>query len=861
VSVQDARQLLIDWANDQQHWARSIVRDVLVTRQPLSDQAMDEAYENCLLERDLREGKPPEVPKLSLSGDGDEATERLTIRAIRDVENVNRLASGQEIIFNPRLTVLFGENATGKSGYVRVLKRVAAVRAAEEILPDIGASSPSGPPKATLDFRIGSTDDRLQWSGEAGARPFTRISIFDTRAMAFHVDEDLTYVYTPRDLALFQYVHQGIGGVRERLERARDQARPSGNPFLPRLKQGSTVYAKVESLSPATDLAQLEAIAEVHPDEESQLTLLRDTVEALRPQVVQSRLELARSDRDLYNSILSTAQSVRDVEWSAYNRAIQDAQAAEARYADATETAFAGVDIPGVLSDTWRKFIAAADEYVNDLGSVGYPATDEKCIYCRQDLGDAAVELIHKYRAYANNELKVAIEQARGEAQSAVRGVTGLRVPALADRLLQKREAAGNGGGTAPLLVVEASLQFLESFAPVAVAIDAGAPIDNAGGVVEQAARVAELAEAARGDAESLVASLQTQGAEREREFTEQSSHLRELEDRLTLKELLPALKNHVVNQQWAQRADTIIRDRFPPLLRSLTAQSKVASEDLLNQDFERLFREECAALRAPEVRLQFPGRRGEAARRKTLAADQRLSDVLSEGEQKVIALADFLAEAAIRTGSAPILFDDPVNSLDYVRLDYIVDRLTELSHEHQVIVFTHNIWFATALLAKFEKTPPECSYFNVDRAEDGHAGVITGGTHPRWDTPQRLRPRINELIQNAESVSGEAQQALIESAYSRLRSWCEVVTEQDLFKSVTQRYRPNIMMTKLPEVRADRLAPAIEVISRIFEKACRVTDAHSQPLETLGAQPTLQDLKDDWKEAQDARAAYVDAD
>ena len=66
-------------------------------------------------------------------------------------------------------------------------------------------------------------------------------------------------------------------------------------------------------------------------------------------------------------------------------------------------------------------------------------------------------------------------------------------------------------------------------------------------------------------------------------------------------------------------------------------------------------------------------------------------------------------------------------------------------------------------------------------------------------------------------------------------------------------------MMTKLLDVRVDRLAAAIDVISRVFKKACRVTDAHSQPLETLGSQPTLQDLKNDWKEAQEARSAYLD--
>ena len=539
----------------------------------------------------------------------------------------------------------------------------------------------------------------------------------------------------------------------------------------------------------------------------------------------------------------------------AYNESAEKARVADQVYLDATQTAFAGSDIPGVLADAWRDLLAAGEAYLDDLGRPDYPQADDKCIYCRQDLGQTALGLVRKYRDYSNNALKIALDEARAEVRTAGAGVSNVETAPLLVRLEKKISTAPAG---APALnVVGTGVAFLGLLATVVDPVRAG-QCTEPGDLAARAIDVCDLAHKERQETAALISSLQKQGEDRERELGEKSTQLRNLEDRLALRDILPQIRTHVENAKWAQRADTIIRERFPPLLRSLTAQSKVASEDLLNQDFERIFRQESEALRAPEVRLAFPGRSGEAARRKSLAADHRLSDVLSEGEQKVIALSDFLAEAAIRGASGPILFDDPVNSLDYRRLEYIAKRLYDLSAEDQVIVFTHNIWFATALLSKFDKHPVDCSYFNVDRAENGLAGIITGGNHPRWDTPAKLRSRINELIQNAQKVTGEAQQALIESAYSRLRSWCEVVTEHDLLAGVTQRYQPNVMMTKLNNVRVDRLTAAIDVISRIFEKACRVTDAHSQPLETLGLQPTLQDFKDDWKEAQTARSAYI---
>jgi hypothetical protein len=69
--------------------------------------------------------------------------------------------------------------------------------------------------------------------------------------------------------------------------------------------------------------------------------------------------------------------------------------------------------------------------------------------------------------------------------------------------------------------------------------------------------------------------------------------------------------------------------------LRGLTDLTKEASDQLINENFEGLFGEECQALRAPTLKIQFVGREGRPQRRKTLSADHKPSLVLSEGEQK----------------------------------------------------------------------------------------------------------------------------------------------------------------------------------------------------------------------------------
>jgi hypothetical protein len=185
-----------------------------------------------------------------------------------------------------------------------------------------------------------------------------------------------------------------------------------------------------------------------------------------------------------------------------------------------------------------------------------------------------------------------------------------------------------------------------------------------------------------------------------------------------------------------------------------------------------------------------------------------------------------------------------------------VVNRMVLLSETRQVIVFTHNIWFTTELLARFEKRPQDCFYYDVAR-DDAKIGIVSKGTHPRSDTYSNLRGRINTLIQSAGNSSGEPQSAMIEKAYELIRNICEVIVEQDLLQGVTQRHQSMVRMTMLPKINFSGLAGAVTAIYPIYEDCCRYIASHSQPIETLNVRPSLEILKTDWNRVQKARDAY----
>ena len=846
--------LLIGWANKQDAWVRYIVGEVLASKQYLDSPVLDKAYNYLLVEKELKDGPSPRVPQLTVSGEQEEGVQTLQLLRLGDLDGVNALTTGQEVVFHSRLTLLFGENAAGKSGYVRVLKRLAAVRSTERVLPNMLAGGKRKPQGASVTYNLDGEERTHQWKGEAGVSPFTRLTVFDAKAVSVHLDDDLTYVYTPRDLALFRIVHDTIDTVQQELDKDLGVILPRGNPFASSFTRGTSVYSKIETLGPQTDVDQLKRLATLSEQEVEQLPHLRSKVDALRSHSDDFRLRSAITELDLIKRIGAICGAVKAFDWRLYNSGVQLVETANNRHESATVTAFRGMTTSGVLSEEWRNFIEAGEIYIRSLALDDYPTEGAVCTYCNQPLHDAAVSLIHKYRDFTNNQLKEEVTTAQAALEALASSIVGLAIKEVGEAISNRIAVISEDVPKEFALAQE----FLEAAAGIQVRLRNGRRIATA---ASEALNVLTetlgplLTE--RGTAaEELVTTLTSEVSDREKLLRDCSYELKNLEARLKLRQLITEVEQYVKNAKWAASA-TRVRSTFAGLSRSLTVVSKAASQDLVNQDFARLFIAECKALRAPEVKLDFPGRDAQPKRRKTLVPRHTLSDILSEGEQKVIALADFLAEAGMPQTNAPVVFDDPVNSLDYKRLQYVVNRIVELSNGRQVVVFTHNIWFAAELLSRFEKNPGDCKYYEVSY-EDQEPGKIEELQHPKWDTPKRIAKQINSRIQMAKMQTGVMRDDLIRGTWSQIRSWCETFIEQEVLAGVTARYRPHVRMTTLPRIRGDLLEQTTRSVLPIFEKACRMTDAHSQPLETLGIKPSLDELEEDWATLQAARKEYL---
>ena len=210
-------------------------------------------------------------------------------------------------------------------------------------------------------------------------------------------------------------------------------------------------------------------------------------------------------------------------------------------------------------------------------------------------------------------------------------------------------------------------------------------------------------------------------------------------------------------------------------------------------------------------------------------------SEILSEGEQRALALAGFLTEVALTEGSGPIIVDDPVSSLDRDRSARVAERLAEEACQRQVIVFTHDIIFFNELCGAAENKgiePVTIALFG-DKEAAGKidpAGMIWKGLN----VSKRIGKLKNDFapLPKLLTTSPADYEYQVKNLYGRLRDTYERVVEEVIFRDIVRRGTDVI---KAQELRYVTLSDALAI--RFHEGMTRAnTYSHDNPAsDTVG--------------------------
>src|SRR5690625_3967416 len=347
------------------------------------------------------------------------ATTHVELLAIKNMRHVNAIAENQRLSFSPYgMTVIYGDNGSGKSGYSRVFKRACRARDPMEAIHPNAAlpASQTGKAEAVFEIKIDGSAQDAHWSdGKAPPAALSSFAIFDSHCARAYLDSEDDFSYVPYGLDVFERLAKVCKHLKTAIETEHAQSAADLTAFAP--LHGETAVGKlISGLSARTTQAQIEALATLSKEDLAQHAALDKSLKENNPKekATQLRLRARRVAAIATNAINKGALVDHTVvarlrKLADSYRTAQSAAALAAKQFTESESL-----LPGTGGGAWRELFDAArkfaaeshpDKVFPELG------TDSPCPLCQQPLAEGAARL-QRFESFIQAEAEKKIGRA-----------------------------------------------------------------------------------------------------------------------------------------------------------------------------------------------------------------------------------------------------------------------------------------------------------------------------------------------------------------------------------------------------------------------------------------------------------------
>ena len=812
------------FADSQPYWAKYLCSKILAGNE-ITDAIIDTSYSYLIENLGLKEEtKKTKISILYNQSASDEFKETLFFGSIKNVEGVNALTENQIIELAENLTIIYGANGAGKSGYVRLLKNVFYSKDKKDILPNINIDSGHKPISATFNFSSEGTEIPLKYPDDRGHGIFSQFAIFDGDIGKKHLSVRNDFRFRPAGLQLFSEFNVALEKLNNKLNsdiRSKNIANPfadddifQGESEIKTLLVQLSHNSKLEALKaylPYTveDKTKKKQIDKQYDDLKVALAQKEKALKELKNVKVQ--IEVRKNNLETLNLWFTQAQL------NALKNAIADCKTKEDNARKEGVEKFKTDKIQNIGSTEWKAFIEAAEKFASTQSESEYPELGDNCLLCQQAINDDAPKnLISNYWAY----IKSVAEQ---EAKKANEKLTKFKddyekldfnqfpeTDTLAVWLKDKYEA--------DLIKLKEELKAQENLGQTLAS-----NISNKKDLLQieiqlNLSALDSIFEAVDKEIKAYEEDEQTKRLGELLKFKTFLAHKEKLEARYADIETLHK------NMIWVNKANQFNKQSYKT---QSTNTEKRLSKEYFNTDYINAFNDECEKLNG-KFGIEIDAKSSDAqSNRQLFIKGKDPSSILSEGEQKVIALADFIAETNITTINKGVIFDDPVNSLDEERKSLIAERLVSISENKQVIIFTHDLVFVSSLInyAQDKDLFHECHWIEN---RNGSPGQVWLRNSPAYEKNYRNAEPVKKLYSesNKSECPPEQREYLVKSGFTALRTCYEGLVINDLFKNVVQRYIERVSVDSLSSVYFDETL--INELLDSFAQCCRYMEGHT---------------------------------
>lgn len=857
-----ATSAIRSWARELPYWEQ-VALDRLSRSECLTDALVREAVQYFFEDNALAPKTLPRPP-LGFFAPTTPPTcapdKPVILRALEQTCDLNALAPAQRITFSPNLTVLFGANGSGKSGYARFLATIGFCRGDTTVLPDV-TRPPSTPPRADLILSDGTTETRISITDTTAATTLRSLHVFDHQSVLTHVADENELSFTPLGLDLLTRFASVVDDIRQQtLDRISEYQKP--HTFLASFTGESDVTAAIKALGPTTETARLRALATLTDPDKAALALVEQELDTLRKRDVPAQLTRIRQDTADIKRLRERLVTIQDALSPEDIARLHQERTTVAELQDQTTAlgldSFRHEQLHHTGSAPWRQMSENARTLATNESTPDhqYPVEGDPCLLCHQPLTPAGARHLQKLWAYLQSAAERSLQDATTTLQATENRLRELDLSFFTEtaaqyRAMHTRDPATRTAVTTYLDLARALRDGLLT-PDISPGVPPTPPLDQMDALLTRL--WAEQLELTTSNPTERINTLE--------------GDQRRYQHRQLLCRLLPTIETHLQGLRWAARAETAL-----PSTTHVTRKQTELFNALVTDEYVKRFTTDLQRL--GRTFIVQPTTRGHKGRTfhslglQTPATHPGVTPakVLSEGEKRAVALADFLTEVSLDPHATGIVLDDPVTSLDVQWKQHIAARLVEEAKERQVIIFTHDLHFLYTLKNLGEGVPAEFHWIKRGD-EDDRPGYVFLQNSPATEKDYYSADIARRLHAKAKSQPPENQQWTLMQGFGALRTSYEALVLHDIFGDVVRRWDERLSIERLTNVVLDR-----SIIETIVAKSAflsRYIDAHLHSDEHNPEKPTpaallaeieaFEKLKKDCKRSRTAAQAITTA-
>ncbi|CAH8712472.1 AAA family ATPase [Paenibacillus thiaminolyticus] len=832
-----------EWLRERPRWLQDAASRLIKNDNSLNETDHQELIELCKAEAQILDSDIEFMSIIPNSLSAKDSSSHLRIDAIKNVRGISALKPRNPLNFDGSLSIVYGHNGSGKSSYVRLLKHISGAKKPGKLIGNVFVQDQQSQ-ECSLTYTSNGNTKEIMWTPEMGSlSELSPVQLYDTSCANVYVNDENEVAYEPWLLQFFSQLTNTCINVGQAIKQEMDSI------SLTKLSapEGSSKTVSIlwlNNINENTSIKDIDTYCTWLEADEHELNNIRQQLTETDP--IEKMKQYRNSSKNIkkLHSLLSDVNDSMSVELcteiiNAKSDYLKKKKAADE---DAIKV-FEGLPLEGVGTDSWKllwehaKSFSEQHAYPNE--TFPYTSINSNCVLCHQPLSSEARERLNSFESY----VKAALNKQADDAEDHLKSLLSKIKEVPNDSLLELHfNSIGITSYEEKRRVVSfcSVLQKRSDSLKEATSLDQISPLPSKD-ILSAFDEVAIAKEQLASDYEKL---------SKMDNRNELKNKIIELEARKWLHQNKSAISDYVDS---LKRISKFKIAQSLTNTRSLSTKKSSLSDELITAEYIKRFQKELKELGGARINVNLEKTKAERGhiyhqiRLANCSSNIRTSEVLSEGEFRIVSLAGFLADVEGSSNNAPFVFDDPISSLDQLFEEATVKRIAKLSQSRQVIVFTHRLSFLTLLEGVASELGVKCNVTWL-RSESWGSGE-PGGTPVYAKNPKSaLNSLMNERLNRAQKVLNEhgriEYDILAKGICSDFRILIERFIEIDLLSDVVQRFRRSVhtlgKIQKLAYITADDCKMFEEYMTKYS------TYEHSQPYETPVMLPEPDELRAD---------------